>query len=365
VKQSSTVSLLDESTNQMKMKMKIFLFLICSLLVTCAEVSEKKSEQISSELITKKTNNETKKLYSFLKDNFGENIISGQQDLTWLDSVDMSKRVFALTGKYPALMGYDFMNYYRANIDHGSGLSQVEEAIEWHKKGGIVTFCWHWRDPSLKTEAFYTKDTDFRINLDDSLNKAQLIRDIDLISTELKKLQDAGVPVLWRPLHEASGAWFWWGANGAESSIALWKLMVERMRDYHKLSNLIWVHNGQHPDWYPGDEWVDIIGEDIYAKVDSVSGPDYSSQLKRFERAKIPLKSNKIIALTENGIIPNVDEMLKDKALWSWFCTWNDGPNLQNPKNFFSGTWWNSHEHKKTVFHHKNVLTLDNLNRNY
>lgn len=314
-----------------------------------------------SSLITPNATPETRRVMGFLAESFGKVTLSGQMDLTWHDDTDMLKRVHDLTGKYPAMMGYDFMNYHRSAGDQGSGLKQVEEAIDFWERGGLVTFCWHWRDPSRKTIAFYTKDMDFRIDLSDPVTKTQILADIDSVALELRVLADAGVPVLWRPLHEASGGWFWWGASGPQAFIDLWKLMVERMRDHHGLTNLIWVYNGQHPDWYPGDEWVDIIGEDVYAQVDSVAGPDYGSQLDRFMKAKNTPGKPMIVALTENGIIPNPDAMWRDGAMWSWFMVWNDSPDLANPRNFYSGTYFGSHEHKIRVYNHPKVLTLDEL----
>src|SRR5690606_5929825 len=97
-------------------------------------------------------------------------------------------------------------------------LMQTEEAIEHWERGGLVTFCWHWRDPTNDTDAFYTADTDFAIPVTaggelDTTSPVfpDMMEDIDLIAGELQTLENAGVPVLWRPLHEASGGWFWWG----------------------------------------------------------------------------------------------------------------------------------------------------------
>ncbi len=104
-----------------------------------------------------------------------------------------------------------------------------------------------------------------------------LIRDIDAISEQLKILQDNNVTVLWRPLHEASGGWFWWGCRGKDAYQWLWNLMYERQTHYHKLNNLIWVWNGQDPDWYVGDDRCDIIGEDVYA-----DARNYDAQAMRF-----------------------------------------------------------------------------------
>ena len=83
-----------------------------------------------------------------------------------------------------------------------------------------------------------------------------LLRDMDAIAVQLQKFSDAGVPVLWRPLHEAEGGWFWWGAKGPEPFKKLWRLMYDRFTNVHHLHNLIWVDcSGTNPDWYPGDAY--------------------------------------------------------------------------------------------------------------
>ena len=78
------------------------------------------------------------------------------------------------------------------------------------------------------------------------------------------KLKAAGVPILWRPLHEAGGKWFWWGAKGADACKKLYDIMRDRLINHHKLDNLIWVWSTPESDWYPGNEKVDIIGYDNY-----------------------------------------------------------------------------------------------------
>ena len=185
-----------------------------------------------------KTNDKTRTIYTYLRSIWGKRIIAGQMDLTWKDSVDMAERVYADTGKYPALMGFDFMNYGMTGpVD---GLRQTEEAIAFANKGGLVEFSWHWRDPArLKTPQagranFYASDADASKNttfaiplVQGALDKnspayQQINEGIDLVAAELKRLSDAGVTVLWRPLHEAAGhdgkGWFWWGRAGSDGA---------------------------------------------------------------------------------------------------------------------------------------------------
>ncbi len=310
-----------------------------------------------------------KNLMAEIGSNYGKKIITGQMDLTWNDSVDMDARVYNDTGKHPKLMGYDFLNYL--DYQYGSGLSQVEEAIAWHNLGGYVTFCWHWRvTGSNGYNNFYSTSsswdgTDFTIPYSNgswntsSSYYTQLINDMDTIAGYLKTLQEAGVPVLWRPLHEAAGGWFWWGNSGSEAFIALWKLMYERFTSYHGLNNLIWVWNGQSKSYYPGDDYVDIIGVDYYA-----SARDYSSYSSKYYEAvnycDNPGSAPKMVALTENGTIPSPGNCYADGAMWAWFMTWNDSngsEGVSDSSSFWTGEYYNENWHKTEVYSSSYVIT--------
>jgi len=200
--------------------------------------------------------------------------------------------------------------------------------------------------------AFYTEHSErgfFKriMDGDDPAGMQLLLDDIDAISFQLKRLQDAGVPILWRPLHEASGGWFWWGTC-RESNIKLWKLMYDRMTNHHGLNNLIWVWNGQHADWYPGDDYVDIIGEDIYP-----GERVRTSQADRFVQARNYTDSTKIIAMTENGCLYDPDLAKRDGALWLWWCVWNG--------EFTTTDRFNEFEWMVEVYNHPLVLTWEDL----
>ena len=289
------------------------------------------SNNVSPKLINPNADANTRKLMEYLCDIYGKRVLTGQQ--IGLESAYEIEVIHETTGHYPAVYGFDMMDYSPSRTERGSTTKDVETAIDWWRSGGIVTFCWHWNAPLHLIDeppernwdkGFYTNATTFDLALAISNPQSEeyrlLLRDIDVIAGHLLRLQDAGVPVLWRPLHEASGGWFWWGAKGPDPCIKLWKLMYERLTLVHKLNNLIWVWNGQHVDWYPGDEWVDIIGEDIYP-----AERDYGSQKERFDTARAYSDTNKIIALSENGTIPDPDAMIQDKAIWSWNCTWYSG----------------------------------------
>lgn len=328
----------------------------------------------------------TRAIYTYLRSTWGKQTLTGQQDLTWKDGIDMAERVYKDTGKYPALMGYDFMNYGQT-ASWVEGLKQTEEAIAWANKGGLVTFSWHWRDPALLNTAnansaqFYTKDTNFQIPMKDgaldssSAAYTQINAGIDLVAAELKKLSDAGVTVLWRPLHEASGnngdGWFWWGrtrtdgAPQAYAQILLWRHIYDRLVNYHGLHNLLWVWNGQNAAWYPGDDVVDISSHDIY---DNSDNKTYKSQITTYTQARKYSAEAKLIALSENSYIPDPDKIATDGAWWLWFMTWNDGnfnettlESTTHKDNFWSGDYYNTSAHKTKVYNHANMITLDEL----
>lgn len=327
-------------------------------------------------------NRTTKSIYTYLLSIWGHKTLSAQQDLTWKDSINMAARVHTDTGKYPAMMGYDFMNY-GMTATWIEGLGQTDEAIAYAEQGGLVTFSWHWRDPALlntgdvNTAQFYTKDTSFTIpvkdgTLDQSLAAYKHINaGIDLIAAELKKLQDANVTVLWRPLHEASGnngsGWFWWGrsrTDGAPQSFAnilLWRHLYDRLTNHHQLHNLIWVWNGQNPAWYPGDNSVDIMSQDIY---DNTDNKTYKSQISKYSATQKYSSETKMIALSENSYIPNPDNISTDNAWWLWFMTWNDSDTaagVTSADNFWTGEHYNTNTHKTYVYNHANVITRDEL----
>jgi mannan endo-1,4-beta-mannosidase len=325
-------------------------------------------------------NANAKRLLNYIADQYGKNIISGQMDTSWTtnERMDMIARVYTDTGKYPALKGFDFIQHPYPGAPFYNGREQMVEALEWWEGKnrmngqepaalllpdnkdvhGIVTFCWHWRVGPERE--FYTERTKFRIPWEnnaldlESADFKALIKDMDIIALLLNELKEKDVPVLWRPFHEAAGGWFWWGASGAEPCIALWEFMHDYFTHKHGLDNLIWVWSMENAEWYPNPDTVDIVGRDFYA-------PDHSSQKQEFDRVLAMAGGRKaIVALSENGRIPDPELCIRDGAMWSWFMTWNDFFN-SSKGNFWDGEAFNPQEHKMKVFHHPAVITLEKL----
>lgn len=175
-----------------------------------------------------------------------------------------------------------------------------------------------------------------------------LVRDIDAIATQLKRLQSANIPVLWRPLHEAEGGWFWWGAKGSDACKRLYWLMFDRLTNYHQLNNLLWVWNSVDPNWYPGNDVVDIVSTDIYS-----SAGDHSSQTSLYQRLQSLSGNNKLIALGEVGNIPDPVNTRQDGANWAWWVTWNG--------DFIKGDSYNPRQYKYNIFSSQYILTREEV----
>lgn len=337
---------------------------------TGAKISDS-TYNVTSSLVNKNSTANTKKLYSFLKDSYGKYVITGQQCDGGINGNEF-KAIKNLTGDYPALLGLDMMDYTPSRTALGASSSAVEKAIEFANKGGIVTFCWHWNAPTeyLNSTAnspdgwwggFYTQSSKFDIakvmNGQDAKGKKLLDRDIKEIAKQLKRLEKAGVPVIWRPLHEGSGGWFWWGAKGSDAYKKLWKYLYKELTNTYGCNNLIWVYNGQSADWYPGDEYVDIVGEDIYP-----GNHVYDPQVSRFRQAINYGSKTKITALTENGCIFDIDSAVSINALWSWFMTWG-GEFTVNGSNYSEK--YTEKSVIKKMYASKYSLTLGSLPKIY
>ena len=270
---------------------------------------------------------EARRLYDWLRECYGKKIISGQFCDGGMYGLENQAIWRATKGSYPAILGLDMMDYSTSRVEKGGANDQaVPYAIEYWENGGIVTFCWHWNAPSpyLKDpwySGFYTQYTSFDLakamNGEDPEGYDLLMKDIDAVAFQLTRLKDAGVPVLWRPLHEASGGWFWWGASGKDAYLKLYHLLFDRLTREYGLNNLIWVWNGQDAEWYPGDEEVDLIGIDIYPgeRVYDPQGAAFLQMMKVTD-------ARKMIILSENGCIPDPELVFRNGTVWGSWCTW-------------------------------------------
>jgi mannan endo-1,4-beta-mannosidase len=294
---------------------------------------------------------EALRLYNFLKESFGQKIISGAMaNVSW--NISEAEWVHRHTGKYPALNGFDYIHHYASPASWISYAStQVVE--DWWSSRGLVSICWHWNVPTAQgssSYAFYapgkgTPSTAFDIAkaVQDGTYENSIVKaDLNAIAGYLLLLKQKNIPVLWRPLHEAAGGWFWWGAKGAAPLKALWRLMFESF-EAKGLNNLIWVWTAEpdDSDWYPGDEYVDIVGRDIYSKATATEmASEYDALKSRF--------SGKIVTLSECGSVANIAEQAALGVRWAWFMPWYDYERTNNPGG--SGFSSTAHQHASAAW---------------
>ncbi|WP_163436578.1 glycosyl hydrolase [Fibrobacter succinogenes] len=318
---------------------------------------ESKPFKLSASPVTPNATENAVKLYSFLRENFGKKTISGIMtgDMSGytlgadFKTHDDVKYIYTRTGKYPALVGLDFLFATGPNASGSWNMEYTDKAISiakglW-KAGGIPAFTWHWKDPLDKKDAFYIQSaagtneyTDFDFSTGfksgttewdtESAAYKGIIADIDHIADYFLELQKDGVAGIFRPLHEAGGKWFWWSINSGEQFAALYRLVFDRMVKVKGVKNMIWVFNPEGStvtSWDPGSEYYDVLSIDIYNKDN-----DHSSNASAFDKFKNASNSTKILALSENGPIPDVNNMHTDEAVWSWWMPWY---------STWSGTW--------------------------
>jgi mannan endo-1,4-beta-mannosidase len=261
--------------------------------------------------------------------------------------------VLNTTGFLPAILGADLSSYSPASIERQAHPSEiVERMIAQAHQGYILTFSWHWVPPfgllnrmiaekdgtppidARWNRGFYTNATNFDVSIamrdPQSMERQLLLRDIDAIAVQLRKLQDAHVPILWRPLHEAQGGWFWWGARGPQPFIQLWQLLYDRLVNVDGIHNLIWVYtSADDPSWYPGDAYVDVVGVDGYPK--DLSDP----QSELWERLNAQFAGKKPLTLSEFGGVPDIARMRRLGVDWSYAVSWNgsEGPKKNSPES--------------------------------
>lgn len=281
---------------------------------------------------------EAVRLLEYIYSIYGTKILSGQQESYWVDGPDYEMNyIKEHTGKLPAIRGLDLIEY--------NGVA--ERAIEWWELGGIPSICWHWGAPTKGDGYEASKET---IDVVEALTPGtelhiDMMRGLDRAAAELKILQDAGVPVLWRPLHELDGGWFWWSKSGSEPFKQLWRLMYDYFTYEKGLNNLIWVFGyttDAKAEWYPGDEYLDIAGADHYGEG---AKKDMYDDVVAIVGEKIP------VCYHENGPIPDPDALISEEARWAWFLTWHT-IHIEEQ---------NTPEHLDKVYNHDYVLTLDEL----
>jgi mannan endo-1,4-beta-mannosidase len=296
---------------------------------------------------------ETKELLYLLYYLKGKYTLAGQHN--YLEEPELYTNVVTdKIGQTPALHGYELGAILgQSNKDIRKQRQKViESAIRTDQAGGIVTITYHAHLPGecacweqVNNGGISQEDFKKIITPGTELYK-QMIVDMDEVAIYLKKLQDAKVPVLWRPYHEMNGNWFWWGKQAEYAK--LWEIMFDRFTKVHKLNNLLWVWSAATPNeyadpfepYYVGPLRADILALDVYHGQYEQS---YYDQLW-------VLSGGKPIAIGENGELPTSQLLNMKQRQYIWFMTW--AGELEEKNGF---------EDVKKLYESERILTIDKL----
>lgn len=331
-------------------------------------------------------------LMNYMASVYGKNIISGQQEIYKYGHGGNFEQEFDYlqekTGKLPAIRGFDYLNC--VNILYGSEDGTTDRMIDWVKnKNGIITSSWHITVPkrmagykvgdpvSYENATYDPKLTDFvtsNVLVEGTVEHEFYLESLKVLAAEIQKLQDENIPLIFRPLHEAEGgggetaSWFWWGKEGSAVYKDIWRLTYKTLTEEYGLHNIIWEWNSYNfatsADWYPGDEYVDIIGYDKYNCTDWSTGSPVithndSAIASTFYGIMDKYNSTKMVAMPENDSFSTVDNLVNDKAGWLYFCTWYDGEN--GAPRFLSDPVYNTLQDTIDMYQSDYCITLDEL----
>lgn len=307
------------------------------------EEAEKIIHTYNGELSNENAIENAKIVYDYLQEVYGDVCLTGQMESTWMGTPDYELNYIEReTGKLPAIRGLDFM--------HNDFAGVTKRAQEWWEKGGIPTICWH---TGSDFASGYDESKAHNLNWDEAFVPGtetynELLADMDRAVPYLQQLEDAGVPILWRPFHELDGGWFWWSKGGAENFVKLWQLMYSRYTDFWGLDNLIWVfgysgNGGNMAAWYPGDSYVDLLGADSY---------NPGANVNLFEECDALAPEGMPLVFHECGTIPTEAQM-EAGAPWSFFMVWHTD-YITNEKN-------NKKSSLNEIYNSEYFITLDEL----
>lgn len=235
--------------------------------------------------------------------------------------------VYEQTGKRAAILGRDLR-----------WLGEAPEVIDRvNERGALLTIHWHWH---FADDSAWGRRRKEPVSLERMLNPdtkehEQLQRELAWAADRLQPFAEAGLPVLWRPLHEIDGGWFWWtDKEQPERTAELWRTMFRYLTEERGFRNLIWVYSaagaGREKEvsyrqrFYPGPEYVDVSGIDIYGVDYKTADPAYWKYYGMMKQ----VSPGKLLALSECDALPDPELMASGELpLWSYIMPWWGTPS--------------------------------------
>lgn len=283
---------------------------------------------------------------------------------TWVGDEGRSD-ILEITGKYPSLMSWDLglIEWQCDKELDGVPFQRIRDEVrKQDARGGINTFSWHLRNPLTKGDSWDVKGitTDPLTRpvaqalkpgseLSDTL-RAWIGRAATFIGS-LRRADGTRIPVIFRPWHEHTGSWFWWGKDFCtpEEYRSLWRLTRE-VFDSLGIDNVVWAWSpdvvasfSEYVERYPGDALVDIVGADVYHRDGAAGTESFRQRLRTTLNAaqRLSTERGKLMALTETG--------LESITIDNWF-TGVLLPEIRQYPIAYACVWRNAHD-KPTHFY--------------
>lgn len=321
----------------------------------------------------KNATTETKALYYNLKQVQKSNIMYGHQDdlaygINWKNEPGRSD-VKEVSGSYPAVYGWDVGDIGNEGAATNLDGIKFDNMGEWIKEGywqgAVITISWHMDNPvtgggswdTTKAAAKLLPGNELHSKYQNMLDRfAEFVKTLK-VEQEGKKVM---IPIIFRPFHEFSGSFFWWGKRhvSAENFKQLWQFTYDYLQKTHNLHNLLYAYspnalsefdNSEYWNRYPGDGYVDLLGFDDYFTLQGGYGHEDGVKALGKDLAWLVEqadKRGKIAAFTETG-----QEGFPDHDWWmmlleafksqpkadgiAYVLTWRNAPEGENPGHFF------------------------------
>ncbi len=264
-----------------KNRIKAMVFLMAGLLVSC-NTSQKEQKDAGEETVTRTP--ETEKLLTNLKETSAQGFMFGHHDDTvygigWEGEEDRSD-VKSVCGDYPAVISFDLGEVELGgshNLDKVAFDTLRKEIVKQYQRGGMISLSWHVRNPKTGGDAWDVSDTTVVESVlpggECHAKFAEWLGSVADFLNSLKTPDGTKVPVLFRPWHEHTGSWFWWGEKlcTPDEYKTLWRMTVDSLR-VHGVDNALYAYStGCEPQdttqylvRYPGDDLIDVLGFDSY-----------------------------------------------------------------------------------------------------
>jgi len=345
---------------------RLLVHFIIALGITCAAVAPA-AQPCDPDLTP-----EVRALLNLLESTYGKKTLAG------ISGERNAESILKVCGKEPAIVSFDLSGWN--SPAWGKSYNKVvqdslDKAKVWSRKGGIVAMQLHWKNPGRPDGRAWVgasggKPGTGPYNIAAAIKPGttehqQVMDDLKRHADFLQQMLDARIPILWRPLHEIEGGWFWWtDKEQPENTTALWRMMFDYFVKERKLHNLIWVYSSalrcgkgaeglanldMRKRFYPGDAYVDIVGIDIYPNSSIGIGKPQEDTYAKSHAVMKQLAPGKMIALSECEAMPDPQRMMTQGPRWLYCLPWW-GEGKRHPADWI-----------KKTYVHEFVITLDQL----